>query len=99
MGGAVAVLLIKERHIVDAFEAAGATTAERAQSPADLGVDSGGVAWHRLRNRAIVRDAGEGRFYVDRETWQATRRMRQRRLLVVVALVIVVAIVMVLRQR
>lgn len=98
MGGAVAVVLIRERHIVAAFERAGATTPELAKSPADLGVDTDGVAWRRLRDRAIIRDAGLGRFYVDSRTWQAIRRMRQRMLLTVAALVIVLAIFMMLRQ-
>lgn len=98
MGGAVAVLLIKERHIVAAFERAGATTPERAQTPADLGVDSDRFAWSRLRDRAIVREADAGRFYVDIEVWKATRRMRQRILFVVAAVAVLVALIMTLRR-
>jgi hypothetical protein len=98
MGGAVAVLLIKERHIVDAFERAGATTPELAKEPFDLGVDDGGVAWRRLQDRAILRDAGAGRFYVDIGTWRATRRMRQRMLLTIAAAIIVLAIFLMLKR-
>src|SRR5512140_55089 len=98
MGGAVAVLLIKERHIVEAFERAGATTPELAREPSELGVDVDGVAWRRLRERAIIRDAAAGRFYVDSGTWQAIRRMRQRMLFTVAALVIALAIFMMLRR-
>ena len=98
MGGAVAVLLIKERHIVEAFERAGATAPELAREPGELGVDTYGVAWRRLSNRAIIREAGTGRFYVDSGTWQATRRMRQRMLFTIAALLIALALFMLLKR-
>ena len=89
MGSGVAVVLIKERHIVEAFERVGATTAERARTLdelGDLGVHAHGLAWHALRDRVIVREAGAGRYYVDIEVWQATRRRRRRKLFVVLTL-------------
>jgi hypothetical protein len=92
MGGAVAIILIKERHIVDAFERAGATSPERALNPADAGVDNVGIGWRRLRERAIVREAGPGRFYLDVEVWQATRRTRRRVLVALVAILLLVAV-------
>jgi hypothetical protein len=81
MGSVVAVVLIKERHIVEAFENVGATTAERARTLDELGnvgVHAHGLAWHALRDRLIVREAGAGRYYADVELWQATRRRRRR---------------------
>ena len=91
MGAAAAAVLIKERNIVDAFERAGATSAERARLPSDLVVHDGGVGWRRLTSRAVIREspAGSGRFYVDLEVWQALRRTRRRR---VVGLLLMVAL-------
>jgi hypothetical protein len=96
MGGAVAVILLKERQVADAFERAGATSPEHARHPEDIGVSPHGVGWHRLRERAIIREAGptdDGRYYLDREVWLATRRMRRRLGFALLAAVIVAAIV------
>ncbi len=43
MGGAAAVILIRERHMVEAFERAGATSPDRAVLPSDLSVGAGSV--------------------------------------------------------
>ena len=40
MGAAVAVLIAKERHIISAFERAGAVTPERSRTPEEIGVDA-----------------------------------------------------------
>ena len=101
MGSGVAVVLIKERHIVEAFERVGATTAERARTLdelGDLGVHAHGLAWHALRDRVIVREAGSGRYYVDIELWQATRRRRRRVLFVILTLAVIMAAVLRLTQ-
>jgi len=101
MGSGVAVVLIKERHIVEAFERVGATTAERARTLdelGDLGVHAHGLAWHALRDRVIVREAGAGRYYVDIELWQATRRRRRRVLFVILTLAVIMAAVLRLTQ-
>jgi hypothetical protein len=92
MGAAVAVLLAKERHIVTAFERVGAVTPERARTPEDVGVDAQRLAWRRLRERAIVRDAGDGRYYLDVEVWEANRRLRRRMMLVFLALILLLAL-------
>ena len=94
MGGAAAAVLIKERHIVGAFERAGAVSVERAAYPPDINVDPGGIGWRRLHSRAVVREAGagSGKFYVDLEVWQALRRMRRRMLVAVLILVAVFAL-------
>lgn len=101
MGGAVAVILIKERHIVEALERIGATTAERARTLdelGDIGVHAQGLAWHALRDRVIVREAGARRYYVDIELWQATRRRRRRVLFVILTLAVIMAAVLRLTQ-
>ena len=80
MGGAVAVILIKERHIVDVFQRAGATSPDRAVIPSDLNVHDGRVAWRRLRSHSVVRESGEGSglYWLDVETWSALHRRRRR---------------------
>ena len=96
MGAAVAALLIKERHIVEAMERIGATSPARAltlDQLADLGVDDRDVAWHALKNRVIVREASPGRWYLDAEVWQANRSRRRRVLFLVLAVVALAAAV------
>src|SRR5689334_6862381 len=92
MGAAAAVLLAKERHIVTAFERAGAVTPDRARAPGELGVDEQRLAWRRLRDRAIVREAGDGRYYLDVEVWQANRRLRRRMAIVFLVIALLVAL-------
>lgn len=79
MGGAVAVILIKERHIVDVFERAGATSPDRAVLPSDLDVHDGRVAWRRLRSHAVLRESAEGSglFWLDVDVWKAVHRARR----------------------
>ena len=87
MGGAVTVILIKERQVVDAFMRAGATSASTAVYPTDISVDMGGVGGRRLVRQAVLREAGDGRYYLDLLTWEALRRQR-RRILFVILLII-----------
>ena len=92
MGAAgVAVILLKERHVAEAFELAGITSAEKARAPEELGVGMHGIGWRRLVDRAIVREASPGKWYLDTPSWVATRRLRRRRSLVLFVLVIVAA--------
>ena len=92
MGAAVAVLLMKERHIIEAYRRAGATSAEKAIAPEDINVGTHGAAWRVLHNRAIMRSTADGRYYLDELSWEASRRLRQQRLLIVVMLVAAFAI-------
>jgi hypothetical protein len=90
MGAAAAAVVIAERRIVEAFELAGATSAASARTPGELAVDTYGVGWRRLTNRAVVREAapGSGRYYLDREVWQAVRRTRMRLIVVLVVILL-----------
>ena len=91
MATAAAVIVMKERHIVEAFERAGATEPSRGRSPAELDVEPSGIGWRRLQDRAVVRESspGTGLYYLDVEVWQATRRTRRRVLaIVLIALII-----------
>ena len=94
MGAAViAIIARKERELVSLFTREGATSPVGARTLQELNIDDGGVAMRRLRSRAVVRETG-GRYYVDLESWEALRRMRQRMALVVglVALALAVAV-------
>lgn len=84
MGAIAAAVLMKERHIVEAFQSAGATSSDRSRTPDEINVDTFGIAWRRLRDHAVVRETapGSGHYYVDVEVWQAVRRTRQRIVLV-----------------
>jgi hypothetical protein len=92
MGAAAAVVLMKERHIVEAFERAGATSPDRGRAPDDLNVEASGIGWRRLRERAVVRETSpdSGRYYLDIEVWQGLRRTRRRAVLIVIIVAIVV---------
>jgi hypothetical protein len=87
MGGAATIILIRERQVVDAFVRAGATSAATAAYPSDLSVDIDGIGGRRLVERAVLRAAGEGRYYLDILSWEALRRQRRRILFVILLLI------------
>jgi hypothetical protein len=90
MGGAavIAILRLKERQVVDDFRAAGAVSPSTAQSYAAIGLGDT-LAIKRLHNRAVIREASPGLYYLDEEVLAAVRRTR-RRLAIVLLLVVVV---------
>ena len=92
MGAAVTVMLIKERHMVEAFMRAGATSASTALPPGDIAVDLGSVSGRRLVRGAIIREAGDGRYYLDLPGWEALRRRRRRVLFVILLLIALLAL-------
>jgi len=79
MGAAaiVAVMRRREREVVDDFRAAGATSWETAQSYTAIGLGES-LALRRLRERAVIREAAPGTYYLDEEVWTAVRRTRRR---------------------
>ena len=79
MGAAaiVAVMRRREREVVDDFRAAGATSRETAQSYTAIGLGES-LALRRLRERAVIREAAPGTYYLDEEVWTAVRRRRRR---------------------
>jgi hypothetical protein len=99
MGAAVpaAAIIARERHIVDAFRRARATSPGAAVTPESLGVHER-LAFARLGRRAILREAGEGRFYLDEPSWEAARRIRIRVALVAFVLVLVLAAIVLLSR-
>lgn len=88
MGAAAAVIIIRERRLVEAFSAAAATSPETARSVESLGVDSDSNSLRRLQNRAVIREGAPGRYYLDVPSWEALRRMRRRMAFVLFILVI-----------
>jgi hypothetical protein len=92
MGAAVAVILMKERHIAEAFQRAGVVSPERARAPEELNIGTHGVAWRRLRDQAIVREASAGRYYLDVLSWEASIRMRRKRMAIALLIVILAAV-------
>lgn len=90
MGAAVAAVIQRqEREIVDMFRGVGAMSADRARDPGELGVTHH-LAFERLVRRAVLRDAGDGKFYLDELSWNALRSMRRR--LVIGLLLLVIAV-------
>jgi hypothetical protein len=90
MGAAAGAVVVAERRMIEAFERAGATSAATALTPDEVGVETSSLGWRRLTNRAVIRETapGSGRYYLDREVWQAVRRTRRRLLAVVVVVLL-----------
>jgi hypothetical protein len=92
MGAAAAILLMKERQVVEAFMRVGATSTDSAVDPSDLSVDLGGVGMRRLVDRAVIREGTPGRYYLDVLSWEAVRRQRRRLLSVILLLLALAAL-------
>lgn len=88
---AVAVLIRKEKEIVYAFQARGATDPARAVTLDSLNVH-GGLALKRLEQRAVIRAVGDDRYYLDEPSWEAVRGMRRRMLPVIFGVILVCAV-------
>ena len=90
MGGAavIAILRLKERQVVDDFRAAGAVSPSTAQSYAAIGLGDT-LAIKRLHNRAVIREASPGLYYLDEEVLAAVRRTRRRLATVLLTVVVV----------
>jgi hypothetical protein len=90
VGSVVAAIVVKEKHVVDAFRRAGATTPDTAVAPEAMGVAER-VAFRRLCQHSVLREASSGAFYLDEPSWQACSALRRR-----VALVALVGLLVVL---
>ncbi len=77
MAAAAAIILRKERDIVQMYRGAGATDASRARDPEELGI-SYRMPFKLLVKHAVLREAGNGRYYLDEPSWEALRSMRHR---------------------
>jgi hypothetical protein len=83
-----AILRKREQEVIDDFRAAGATSPDRAQSYQAIGLGDS-LAIKRLHNRAVIREAAPGMYYLDEEVWSAVVRTRRR---LVVTLLSVIAL-------
>ncbi|KQZ68176.1 hypothetical protein ASD55_16690 [Rhodanobacter sp. Root561] len=94
----IAVMMVKQRKIVRAFERAAATTPATACRPEQLGLKQG-MAWYSLVQHAVLRCPGEGRYFLDMANWQRLRKRRQRVALAVMAILLgLLALMVLLRQ-
>ena len=84
--------------MVTKFVASGATTRETARTLAQVGV-ADGLILHRLRRRAVVRQADDDRYYVDQESWAAVRRVRRRAVSIVGAILLAVLLALLFGTR
>jgi len=88
MGAAAeaAILRMREEEIIDDFRAAGATSPDRAQSYHAIGLGDS-LAIKRLRNRAVIREAAPGTYYLDEEVRSAVIRTRRRLVLTLLSVI------------
>jgi hypothetical protein len=95
--GAVAVLVAKERRIVEAFRRAGAIDPRAAVVPSTIGVAER-LAFRKLRQHAVLREVGAGAFYLDEPSWEALRSMRRRLGLICLLLALTAAVAVWMRN-
>lgn len=81
-----AMLRRREQEVIDDFRAAGATSPDRAQSYQAVGVGDS-LAIKRLRNRAVIREATPGVYYLDEEVWAAVVRTRRRLVITMLSII------------
>ncbi len=93
----VVSILRRERQLVRRFRELGATAPASARTLDDLHLHQR-MAMHRLRNRAVIREAEPERFYLDEEVWEALGRTR-RQVSIAVLCLIVLFIIAVLAVR
>ena len=97
MGAAVAVILAKEKEIVDAFRRTGALDPGSSVSPTSIGV-ADRVAFRALQRREVLREATPGSFYLDEQSWSALRGMRRRMGLALLLAVLLGALLLWMRR-
>ena len=84
-------ILRKERRVVEHFRQAGATSPPRAVTLDELH-ERHGLGLRRLRDRAVIREAHPGHFYLDEEVWEALSRTRRRVSVAVLALIVLLIV-------
>ena len=86
-----AILRKREQEVIDDFRAAGATSPDRAQSYQAIGVGDS-LAIKRLHNRAVIREAAPGMYYLDEEVWAAVVRTRRRLVVTILSVIALLAL-------
>ena len=95
---AVISILRRERNVVRRFRAAGATAPAAARSLDQLQVPHNS-GFRRLRDRAVIREAGAERFYLDEEVWAAVGRTRRKVSVAVLCLIVLFLVAVVAVRR
>jgi hypothetical protein len=95
---AAAVIVRKEREVVEAFRRAGAISSAKPATFAALNLHEG-VATRRLIARAVLREAVPGSFYLDEPSWEALRSTRRRMAVLMCALAVIAVIGVLLGTR
>jgi len=88
---AAAAVMHKQREIVTAFRAAGATSAANGKTSSALGIREG-HAFRRLRQRSVLRAAANGGLYLDVPAWEALRVLRRRLALILTGLAVAIGL-------
>ena len=88
---AVAILIRKEKDLVEHFKQAGAMSPSSAKSSSDLGVHER-LAWSRLLRDAVILEAAPGIYYLDESAWVALGQKRRRVAFFLTILVVAVAV-------
>lgn len=88
---AAAIIIRKERELVDHLRSVGAVSPDSARTLTQLGADQG-IAWRRLVDHAVIRSTPAGTWYLDEPSWMALRRMRRRLALVMAIVGLIVAL-------
>jgi hypothetical protein len=91
-------ILRREREVVRRFQEAGATTPATARDLDELHVRRA-TGLRRLRHRAVIREAGAERFYLDEQVWQALGHMRRRVSIAVLCLIVLLIVAVVAVRR
>jgi hypothetical protein len=88
MGAAVAAVIIaKEKDLVAHFRRAGALGPANAKSVTELAIETR-LAWSILERRGIIRDAGQGLYYLDELAWLAHQNRRRRTAITMLVIVL-----------
>lgn len=95
---AAAAIVIKERHIVESFQRARATSPDRATTPEALGVHEGN-AFRLLVGHAVLRETQPGMYYLDEPSWAALGRMRRRIVVVILVAAVVILLTSLIVER
>ena len=83
-----AILRLREQEVVEDFRAANALSPSTAQSYTAMGFGRT-LAVKRLHDRAVIREAAPGMYYLDEEVWTAVRRTRRRVATVMIAILLI----------
>ena len=95
---AAAIIIRREKDLVSHFQQARATSSATAQTLGALHIDDGMIL-RRLRERAVIREAAPGTFYLDEPSWLALRGIRRRMATVMLLVVVVLGIAAVIATR